>query len=130
MPTAVDTASAPGHGGLIAPAILIPGARERGMLTSFGSSAADALLLDGPSTMDAATIAERQREGGGAPSQRRSEEDRSWRGLVRRLRQRLVMAARSGGRLRTNPADGVHLTVASYPTGDLASSAPISSGRT
>jgi hypothetical protein len=92
MTLAIDTltvhaVSAPDYQRLIAPGILIPGAREPGMLTSFRSPAADVPLRDGPSTMDAATIAERQREGGGVPSQRRSAEERSWRGLVRRLRQ-------------------------------------------
>jgi hypothetical protein len=105
MTLAIDTVSVSDHERLIAPGILIPGAREPGMLTSFGSSAADVLLPDGPSTMDAATIAERQREGGGAPSQRRSVEERSWKGLVRRLREPLVtLPVLSGWRFRTNPA--------------------------
>jgi hypothetical protein len=42
------------------------------MLTTFGvPAAAGPSVPDGPSTMDAVTTAERQREGGGAPSQRR-----------------------------------------------------------
>lgn len=107
MTRAVETVSVPDRERLFAPGILIPGAREPGMLTSFRSSGVDVLLPDGPSTMDAATIAERQREGGGAPNQRRSANERSWRGLVRRLRQRLVMwPVLSGWRLRTNPAEG------------------------
>jgi len=48
---------------------MIPGAREPGMLTTFGVVAA--IIPDWPKTMDAATIASRQREGGGAPSERR-----------------------------------------------------------
>ena len=41
------------------------------MLTPFKFSVLRVQIPDGPSTMDAATIAERQREGGGVPSQRR-----------------------------------------------------------
>ncbi|MBI2828482.1 MAG: hypothetical protein HYX77_04325 [Acidobacteria bacterium] len=62
---------------------LIPGAYERSTLThrqpgsmggpAFGS--ADAPI--GPGSMDAATIAERQKEGGGALSQRRRERNHS-----------------------------------------------------
>jgi hypothetical protein len=48
---------------------IVPGAREPGMLSTFG--ALDAGMPQGPSTMDAVTTAERQREGGGAPGQRR-----------------------------------------------------------
>lgn len=57
---------------------LIPGEREPGMLTGFGGLAANLPgVPQGPGTMDAATIAERQREGGGAPSQRRPARERS-----------------------------------------------------
>jgi hypothetical protein len=60
----------PGHG-----APLIPGAYERNTLTyrQPGSMGADTSVAvpTGCSSMDAATIAEREREGGGAPSQRR-----------------------------------------------------------
>ena len=54
---------------------LIPGAYERNTRTyrqpgAMGADASVAVPI-GPSSMDAATIAERQREGGGAPSQRR-----------------------------------------------------------
>lgn len=50
----------------------IPGEREPGLLTTFQPVVALARIIpDGPSTMDAVTIAEHQREGGGAPSQRR-----------------------------------------------------------
>ena len=60
----------PGHHGP-----MIPGAYERNTLTyrqlgSMGASAA-VVLPTGPSSMDAATIAAREREGGGAPSERR-----------------------------------------------------------
>jgi hypothetical protein len=48
---------------------MIPGAREPGMLTTFG---VHAVVFSGAGiAMDAATIAARQREGGGAPNQRR-----------------------------------------------------------
>jgi hypothetical protein len=55
---------------------MIPGARERNTLTwrqagSMGGAASgNEGVADGAGTMDAATIAERQREGGGAPNQR------------------------------------------------------------
>ena len=48
---------------------MIPGAREPGRLTTFGVAAA--IIPDWPKTMDAVTTASRQREGGGAPSERR-----------------------------------------------------------
>jgi hypothetical protein len=58
---------------------LIPGAYERNTLTyrQPGSMGADTSIAvpTGPSSMDAATLAERQREGGGAPSQRRRRGD-------------------------------------------------------
>lgn len=54
---------------------LIPGAYERNTLTHRqpGAMGADpsVVLPTGASSMDAATIAEHQREGGGAPSERR-----------------------------------------------------------
>ena len=56
---------------------------------------------DGPSTMDAATIAERQREGGGAPSQRRPACERSPRDLGHTLRQFCVTTL-FPSRVRTN----------------------------
>ena len=50
----------------------MPGQREMTMLTRFGASvAATSTIAEGPSTMSLQTIADRQREGGGAPSQRR-----------------------------------------------------------
>jgi hypothetical protein len=59
-------------------ALLIPGAYERNTLTyrqpgSMGADTSVAVPI-GPSSMDAATIAEREREGGGAPSQRRRKQ--------------------------------------------------------
>jgi hypothetical protein len=55
--------------------LMVPGQRESGRLTRFG---ADPLTIDGVSTMDAATIADRQREGGGAPSERRPAGPSRW----------------------------------------------------
>ena len=66
---------------------MIPGARERGMLTTFGWRPA-LILADSPITMDAATIAARQREGGGAPNQRRPPRNGSlWDGVRQALRR-------------------------------------------
>lgn len=64
---------------------MIPGSREPGMLTTFGVPAV--VIPDSPSTMDAATIAARQREGGGAPNQRRPAREWSrWKSLNHALR--------------------------------------------
>ena len=64
---------------------MIPGAREPGMLTTFARTVA--VLEDSLVTMDAATIAARQREGGGAPSERRRHRERSrWQNLKDALR--------------------------------------------
>lgn len=54
---------------------LIPGAYERDTLTyrQPGSMGASGSLPMGSRSMDAATIADREREGGGAPSQRRRD---------------------------------------------------------
>jgi hypothetical protein len=54
---------------------LIPGARERSTLTprrpgSGGFASRSTEIPAGDSSLDAATIAARQREGGGAPNQR------------------------------------------------------------
>ena len=64
---------------------MIPGAREPGMLTTFG---VPAVVFSGAAIgMDAATTAARQREGGGAPNQRRPARDGSLlKDLWRRLR--------------------------------------------
>ena len=65
---------------------MIPGAREPGRLTTFGVPAVVS-VPDSPSTMDATTIAARQREGGGAPNQRRPPRDWSrWKSLKHVLR--------------------------------------------
>jgi hypothetical protein len=80
----------------------IPGQREAGMLTMFGPDESMRIIRDEPSTMDAATIAERQREGGGAPSQRRPARKRSlWQGLGHGLLQ-LLMTTRAILAVRTN----------------------------
>jgi hypothetical protein len=64
---------------------MIPGAREPGMLTTFDRPVV--ILEDSPVTMAAATIAARQREGGGAPSERRRPRERSrWRNFKQALR--------------------------------------------
>jgi hypothetical protein len=63
---------------------MIPGARESRMLTTFGVQAK--LTPQGPSTMDAATIAMHQKEGGGGPDQRRRARAQSrWHVLARKL---------------------------------------------
>ena len=73
---------------------MIPGAREPGMLTTFGVVAA--IIPDWPKTMDAATIAARQREGGGAPSERRRPRQGStWTRLTQTLRRVLIGADRT-----------------------------------
>lgn len=65
---------------------MIPGAREPGMLTTFDRPVV--IRDDSPVTMDAATIAARQREGGGAPNQRRPPHERSlWKRVKRALRR-------------------------------------------
>jgi hypothetical protein len=65
----------PDHPGYAAP--LIPGAYERNTLTyrQAGAMGVDPSVAvpAGSSSMDAATIAEREREGGGAPSERRGQ---------------------------------------------------------
>lgn len=71
---------------------LIPGERDRGALTqgsasAFGGAADGARPLpEGASTMDAVTTAERQKEGGGASSQRRPARHAwTWSRLGRRI---------------------------------------------
>lgn len=49
---------------------MIPGAREPRPLTTFGPPAVPQVMPEGPSTMSTETTADRQLEGGGAPSQR------------------------------------------------------------
>jgi len=73
---------------------MIPGAREAGMLTRF--AAPPIAISDTPCTMDAATIAARQREGGGSPSERRpAREGSSWARVSRTLRRLLIGGRRS-----------------------------------
>jgi hypothetical protein len=64
---------------------MIPGEREPGPQTRLGGpSTSIRILSDWP--MSAATIADRQREGGGAPSQRRRPSAESgWRRIWRRF---------------------------------------------
>ena len=82
------------------PPRMIPGAREPGMQVRFG--APPVTVYNSPRTMDAATIAARQREGGGAPNQRRPPRERSlWGRLARRLRQFLTARDRSADSIRT-----------------------------
>ena len=80
-------------------ASLIPGAYERNTLTfrQPGSMGADTSLAVpiGSSSMDAATIAEREREGGGSPRQRR---------------RAVQVQARTGPALRAAAHDGSWLT--------------------
>ena len=65
---------------------MIPGAREPDMTTTFGLHSV-VILPDGPSTMDAATIAMHQKEGGGGPAQRRfTRQQLPWNVWVRKLR--------------------------------------------
>jgi hypothetical protein len=64
---------------------MIPGQREAGSLTRFAVSHP---AVDYPVdlTLDAATIADRQREGGGAPSERRPLDVSRWTALKARFR--------------------------------------------
>ena len=64
---------------------MIPGAREPGMLTTFGVHAV--IVEDGGHTMDAATIAAHQIEGGGGPARRSRARLAAWQALKRWLRQ-------------------------------------------
>lgn len=75
---------------------MIPGAREPGLLTLFAVPAAHiSTVSNGPSTMDAVTTAERQREGGGAPSQRRPVRGRVQRTGARGRLHDLLLAIRA-----------------------------------
>lgn len=76
-------ASGAGRDSLTAP--MIPGTREPGVLTTFGVP--DVVIPGGPTTMDAATIAVHQKEGGGAPNQRRRARHSRWNARVQRLRR-------------------------------------------
>jgi hypothetical protein len=74
---------------------MIPGAREPGIPAAFGQHSV-VILLDGPSTMDAATIAMHQKEGGGGPAQRRlSRQQLPWNAWVRKLHHFLTGRSRT-----------------------------------
>jgi hypothetical protein len=62
---------------------MIPGARESVIPTPFGLHSVVVLPV-GPSTMDAATIAMHQKEGGGGPAQRRHARQQLWWGVLAR----------------------------------------------
>ncbi len=71
------------------PTPMIPGAWETTPLTTFGVP--PVVVEDASMTMDAATIAARQREGGGAPSERRPPRQGStWTRLQKTLRDLLI----------------------------------------
>ena len=62
---------------------LIPGAYDRTTLTyrqpgSMGGAAFGSAMPSGPSSMDAATLAERELEGGGPVRERRHSVTRAW----------------------------------------------------
>ena len=62
---------------------IVPGMRELGRLTRFRPAASVPEVQAPVSTMDAATIAEKRREGGGSPRARRSLDRRSlWTRLL------------------------------------------------
>lgn len=69
---------------------MIPGAREAGIPTTFGQHSV-VILPNGPSTMDAATIAMHRKEGGGGPAQRRLTRQQSpWNVWARKVRHVLT----------------------------------------
>jgi hypothetical protein len=74
-------------------ATMIPGAREPGMLTTFGVQ--PPAVAGGGVTMDAATIASHQKAGGGGPAQRRRARERSRWDIGQRLRQFLTGSRRT-----------------------------------
>ena len=82
----------------------IPGEREPLTLTFVPPDIR--MARDEPTTMDAATIAERQREGGGAPSQRRPAAERLWWSGPRRILQQFLTTTRATAtkRFRANHA--------------------------
>ncbi len=83
------------HGHVTTTQELIPGAYEQRPVTrrqpgvmsgpAFGSAG----VPDGPSTMSAATLADRQREGGGALSQRLPARHSTWRKLTNQTKDRV-----------------------------------------
>ena len=76
------------HTSSVEPRRPIPGEREPGRLSRFGRAPAISLgVPERPGMMDAGTVAERQREGGGAPNERRAPREPSrWNGLVEFLK--------------------------------------------
>ena len=82
------------------PSGMIPGEREPGPQTRWGGSAAGTqTLADWP--MSAATIADRQREGGGGPNQRRRARAAVWSRRWQALRGLLMPAPLSRRRLQS-----------------------------
>lgn len=61
-----------------------PGLRESAALTRFAPSVVAHAAVD--MTLDAATIADRQREGGGSPAERRPKRAPWWKSLMARSR--------------------------------------------
>lgn len=51
---------------------IVPGSREPGALTRFRAATRSGVSSSDPVTMDASTIADRRREGGGSPRARQS----------------------------------------------------------
>jgi hypothetical protein len=56
---------------------IVPGQRDGGTLTRFRPAVSPSAVPPGAGSMDAATIADRRREGGGSPRARRSMKRRS-----------------------------------------------------
>ena len=77
----------------------VPGEREAGLLTTFAPVLMTGRGIEGGSTMDAATTAERRREGGGSPNRWRSPP--GWmrpRALWSRTRAAMLTCLGRGGR--------------------------------
>ena len=83
------------HGRATAAEDLIPGAYEQRTVTrrqpgSMGGPAfGSAGVPGGPGSMSAATVADREREGGGALSQRRPARHSTWRKLTNQTKDRV-----------------------------------------
>ena len=74
-------------------AVMIPGAREPGMLTTFGVQ--PPVEVGNGVTIDAATMPSHQKAGGGGPAQRRRARQRSRWDIGQRLRQFLTGSRRT-----------------------------------